>query len=181
MMTGSSLRLKERLGLSGPVRDEAQRSEVERVVGSMKPSVRVAPDPEVSSMSGRRRFSAAYKARIVLEADACTESGEVGALLRREGLYSSSLSHWRKEYRKAGEAALADDKRGRKVTKNPLLRGKFEAQLLSLAKPYLSTKNAPQHTLAKRIDNFLDELFTFVQYPQIPSENNAAQAPFDRL
>jgi len=120
MMTGSSLRLKERLGLSGPVRDEAERSEVEQVVLSMKSSLRVAPDPEVSSVSGRRRFSSAYKARIVREADACTESGEVGALLRREGLYSSNLTHWRKEYRKAGEAALADDKRGRKVTKNPL-------------------------------------------------------------
>jgi len=71
-------------------------------------------------VSGRRRFSASYKARIVREADACTEPGEVGALLRREGLYSSSLANWRKEYRKAGEAALADDKRGRKITKNPL-------------------------------------------------------------
>ena len=56
-----------------------------------------------------------------------------------------------------------------------LLRGKFEARLLSLAKPYLSTENAAQHTLAKRIDKFLDELFTFVEYPQIPSENNAAE------
>jgi transposase-like protein len=82
--------------------------------------VRVAPDPEVSAVSGRRRFSAAYKARIVREADACTEPGEIGALLRREGLYSSNLTHWRKQYRKAGEAALADDKRGRKVTRNPL-------------------------------------------------------------
>ena len=119
-MKGSSLRLKERLGLSGPARGEAERSEVEQLVGCVKPSVRVAPDPEVSSVSGRRRFSAAYKARIVREADACVEPGEVGVLLRREGLYSSNLTHWRKQYRKAGEAALVDDKRGRKVTKNPL-------------------------------------------------------------
>jgi transposase-like protein len=82
--------------------------------------VRVAPDPEASSVSGRRRFSAAYKARIVREAAACVELGEVGVLLRREGLYSSNLTHWRKQYRKAGEAALADDKRGRKVTRDPL-------------------------------------------------------------
>lgn len=119
-MNSSSLRLKERLGLSGPVRDEAERSEADGGGVVARPSVRVAPDPEVSSVSGRRRFSSAYKARIVREADACTESGEVGALLRREGLYSSNLTHWRKEYRKAGEAALADDRRGRKVTKNPL-------------------------------------------------------------
>ena len=119
-MSGSSLRLKERLGLSGSGHEEEERGEAERVPGLAKPGVCVAPDPEVSSVSGRRRFSAAYKARIVREADACTEPGEVGALLRREGLYSSNLTHWRKEYRKAGEAALADDKRGRKVTKNPL-------------------------------------------------------------
>ena len=119
-MNGSSLRLKERLGLSGPGHDGEERGEAERVPGSARPAVRVAPDPEVSCVSGRRRFSAAYKARIVREADACTEPGEVGALLRREGLYSSNLTHWRKEYREAGEAALADDKRGRKVTKNPL-------------------------------------------------------------
>lgn len=55
------------------------------------------------------------------------------------------------------------------------LRGKFEAELLSLAKPYLSLKDAGQHVLAKRIDKFLDELFVFVEYPHIPSQNNAAE------
>jgi transposase-like protein len=119
-MNGSSLRLKERLGLSGPVRGEAERSEADGGGMVARPSVRVAPDPEVSSVSGRRRFSASYKARIVREADACVEPGDVGALLRREGLYSSHLTHWRREYRRAGESALADDKRGRKPTKNPL-------------------------------------------------------------
>ncbi|NLN77494.1 MAG: transposase [Armatimonadetes bacterium] len=78
------------------------------------------PDPEVTAKSGRRRFSAAYKARIVREADACREPGDLGALLRREGLYSSHLAKWRKSYRKGAESALADDKRGRKPTANPL-------------------------------------------------------------
>jgi transposase len=55
------------------------------------------------------------------------------------------------------------------------LRQKFEAELLALASPYLGVKSAPQRVLAKRIDRFLDELFPFVQYPQIPSENNAAE------
>ena len=119
-MNGSSLRLKERLGLSGRVKGEAERSEADGGGMVARPSVRVAPDPEVSSVSGRRRFSASYKARIVREADACVEPGDVGALLRREGLYSSHLTHWRREYRRAGESALADDKRGRKPTKNPL-------------------------------------------------------------
>lgn len=77
-------------------------------------------DPEVSSLPKRRRFSADYKARIVEEAEACTEAGDIGALLRREGLYSSQLSQWRKQYRTGALRALRDDKRGRKATKHPL-------------------------------------------------------------
>jgi transposase len=50
---------------------------------------------EVTSKATRRRFSAEYKRKIVQEADSCTQSGEVGALLRREGLYSSHLMEWR--------------------------------------------------------------------------------------
>jgi transposase-like protein len=69
---------------------------------------------------GRRRFTAAYKARIVREADACTQPGEIGSLLRREGLYSSHLNTWRHHYRTGAESALTDDKRGRKQTTNPL-------------------------------------------------------------
>ena len=54
------------------------------------------PDPEVAEKATRRRFSAEYKRQIVREADTCTTTGEVGALLRREGLCSSSLSNWRR-------------------------------------------------------------------------------------
>jgi len=54
-----------------------------------------APDPEVAPRATRRRYGAAYKLRIVEEADACTEHGAIGALLRREGLYSSHLGKWR--------------------------------------------------------------------------------------
>ena len=53
------------------------------------------PDPEVSEQAKRRRFTAEYKLRIVREADACKGDGDVAALLRREGLYSSHLSSWR--------------------------------------------------------------------------------------
>jgi transposase-like protein len=56
----------------------------------------------------------------VREADACSQTGEIGALLRREGLFSSHLTEWRKLYRKGAQSALADDKRGRKQTRNPL-------------------------------------------------------------
>ena len=78
------------------------------------------PDPEVSVRPKRRRFSAAYKARVVEEAEGCTKAGEIGALLRREGLFSSQLSAWRKLYRTGALRALRDDKRGRKATKHPL-------------------------------------------------------------
>ena len=72
------------------------------------------PDPEVVPQTPRRRFSAAYKARIVREAEACTQPGEVGAWLRREGLYSSLLTEWRKVYRRGAQAVWAEDRRGRK-------------------------------------------------------------------
>ena len=72
-------------------------------------------DPEVSAQATRRRFSADYKRQIVHEADKCTQPGELGALLRREGLYSSSLSVWRRQ-RDAGElTGLRPSRRGRKA------------------------------------------------------------------
>jgi transposase-like protein len=60
-----------------------------------EPSTQV-PEPEVVAMATKRRFSKAYKLRILEEADRCTQPGEIGALLRREGLYSSHLTGWRK-------------------------------------------------------------------------------------
>jgi transposase-like protein len=70
------------------------------------------PDPEVTP-SGRRRFTAAYKLSILAEAEGCREPGEVGALLRREGLYSSHLSKWREQRRQGELAGLEAKKRGR--------------------------------------------------------------------
>ena len=78
------------------------------------------PAPEVEARPQRRRFSAAFKARIVEEAEGCTAPGAIGALLRREGLYSSQLSKWREQYRAGALDALRDDKRGRKRRRNPL-------------------------------------------------------------
>jgi len=68
-------------------------------------------DPQVVPKAERRKFSAEYKERILAEADACTERGQIGALLRREGLYSSHLEKWRTQ-RERGE--LGGRKRGRK-------------------------------------------------------------------
>ncbi len=56
---------------------------------------KVVPDPEVPEKTVRRKFTAAYKLRILKEAESRTELGQIGALLRREGLYSSSLTSWR--------------------------------------------------------------------------------------
>jgi transposase len=64
------------------------------------------PDPEVVPLANRRRFTAEYKSRVLDEADACTETGELGALLRREGMYSSYLSRWRCARQRAGCATL---------------------------------------------------------------------------
>ena len=72
-----------------------------------------AVNPEITA-GKRRRFSAAYKLKILEEIDACQDDGGIGAVLRREGLYSSYLTTWR-EQRKNGElAGLAPGKRGRK-------------------------------------------------------------------
>ena len=72
------------------------------------------PDPEVSEKATRRRFSAKYKLRILAEIDACTEKGQAGAILRREGLYSSNLTKWREQRASGTLAALEPKKRGRK-------------------------------------------------------------------
>ena len=72
------------------------------------------PDPEVVLKAKRRQYTAKYKLRIVREADACTEPGQIGSLLRREGLYSSYLSKWRQQREEGQLQALSSRKRGRK-------------------------------------------------------------------
>lgn len=83
---------------------------------------------EVPAKPERRRFSAEYKRRIVEQAERLQGIGEIGSLLRREGLYSSHLSKWRQQYRDGALKGLRDDKRGRKrIERNPL-----EAQVRQL-------------------------------------------------
>lgn len=72
-------------------------------------------DSEVVPRARRRSFTKADKRRILGEADRCTRPGEIGALMRREGVYSSSLSTWRRQREAADLAALAPQKRGPKV------------------------------------------------------------------
>jgi transposase len=72
------------------------------------------PDPEVVPRAKRRRFSAAYKLRILEEADASSGSRQIGALLRREGLYSSHLATWRRQRTQSQLDGLSPKPRGRK-------------------------------------------------------------------
>jgi transposase len=79
-------------------------------------------DPEVPERPVRRRFSAEYKLHILRQADACDASGQLGELLRREGLYSSHLSTWRQQREQGTLNALTPKKRGRKPRDNdPLI------------------------------------------------------------
>jgi transposase-like protein len=102
---------------TGEMRSGGERSEPERSgsPGVARPDP--VPDPEVPEKATRRRFTAQYKLRILKQADACKgKPGALGKLLRREGLYSSLLSAWRRQ-RKQGELrALSPKKRGRKTS-----------------------------------------------------------------
>jgi transposase len=73
------------------------------------------PDPEVLAVAKRRTFSKAEKLRILAAADACVAPGEIGALLRQEGIYSSHLATWRKQCQSATETGALERKRGPKT------------------------------------------------------------------
>jgi len=86
---------------------------------------KVVPDPEVPEKTARRKFTAAYKLRILKEAESCTGHGQIGALLRREGLYSSSLTSWRRQVNQG----LVPKKRGPVTQKtDPLIRRNAELE-----------------------------------------------------
>jgi len=115
-------------GGGAPERSGVERSGTERSAGAPPPRqtasglpappVAAAPDPEVLEKPQRRRFSAADKLRLLHMADHCTKPGQIGTLLRREGLYASHLSNWRAQ-RDAG--SLHGKKRGpRTAAPNPL-------------------------------------------------------------
>ena len=87
---------------------------------------RQVPSAGVPAKPKRRQYSAEFKARIVEEADACTQEGEIAALLRREGLYSSHLANWRRQYRSGAAQGLAT-RRGPKG-KDPVVLEKEELE-----------------------------------------------------
>jgi len=104
-------------------RSEAERSEDERSAAAGKTVAEPVahPDPEVPAKPKRRGFTAEYKLRILAEADrAKNQPGAIGALLRREGLYSSHLVTWRQERAAGMLRGLTPQKRGPKSKRNPL-------------------------------------------------------------
>ena len=120
-------------GAGAPVEAAAAGLETERAVGERRfvAGGRAAPegnpDPELVEQAKRRAFTAEYKARILAEADACSRPGEVGELLRREGLYTSHLTYWRKQ-RKDGALKELGQPRGRKPA------DKRDAQIAALTR-----------------------------------------------
>jgi transposase-like protein len=101
-------------------RDEAERSEAQ-----LRAAAR--PDPEVLAKARRRQFSADYKLRVLEEADACEEPGSMGTLLRREGLYSSHLTVWRRARREGALGALKKQRGPRGLRQDPVA---LECELL---------------------------------------------------
>src|SRR6267143_3709039 len=112
-------------GLAVAERSEGERSEPQRSGPTAKAGVdslaASRPDPEVVAKAKRRTYTAEYKQRILAEAEAAAATrGGLGALLRREGLYSSLLTYWRRERADGILEALTPRKRGPKSKRNPL-------------------------------------------------------------
>ena len=112
-------------GLVAAERRECERSEPTAPGGmpvrEAEGSRPARPDPEVLVKAARRHFNAEYKQSILHEVDRCRDEGAIGALLRKEGLYSSHLTTWRRQRDQAVQAALAPHKRGPKPARNPLM------------------------------------------------------------
>ncbi len=147
-----------------PERRGDERSEAARSGGSptgervMAP---VPPDPEVPARHARRRFTIAYKLEILRKADACTRHGELGALLRKEGLYSSHLITWRQQ-RATG---LTPKKRGRKAVPVDPEKKKLEQENRRLT---MRLKKA------EALLDFQKKLSSLLQIPLIPFESDEA-------
>lgn len=102
-------------------------------------------DPEVAATAKRRQFSNSEKRRILVAADRCTAIGEIGALLRREGIYSSHLNTWRKQRAALDLAALEPKKRGRKA--DPAIAEARREEVLVRENKRLRHQLAQAHTI----------------------------------
>ena len=119
------------------------------------------PDTQVLQRASRRRFTAAYKLRILAEADTCTKQGEIGALLRREGLYSATLASFRKQ-REEGKLAERNPELKRKQRRETNAKRQKEARRLA----YLEAENRKLKILLelqKKVADLLDIPLTVMQ------------------
>jgi transposase len=115
-----------------------------------------APDPEVVPKATRRKFTGEYKERILAQADACTKPGQIGALLRREGLYRSHLADWREQRKQFGLAGLASQRRGPKP----------DPQAAEIAR--LQRENERLLARLRRAENIIDVQKKLAQLPGAP-------------
>lgn len=131
-----------------PVKEGARRAtgvdgmDFPSKIFSATESVVNLPDPEVSQIAKRRRFSADYKLNILRQADTCSQSGDISALLRREGLYASHLSTWRRQREAGSLQALKPKTRGRKPAQNNPLAAENARQQREIKRLELRLKKA---------------------------------------
>ena len=147
---------EEMNGAAGVARDDALEG-ARRATGDA--SSRARPNPEVAATARRRHFSPEERRRILAAADACSKTGEVGALLRKEGIYSSHLSTWRKERAEAELAALVPKKRGRKA--DPAIAEARRLDQLTREVVRLRLQLAQAHTIIevqKKVYTLLEQL-----------------------
>jgi transposase-like protein len=142
----------------GPERSEGERSETERSSGPKF----APPDPEVPVLQPRRRFTQAYKERILHEAENCRETRQIASLLRREGLYSSHLAAWRKQI------AEAPKRRGRKPLDAAFVLQREENRKLQREKARLERRLAQ----AEAIIDIQKKLSELLGIPLSPIESD---------
>ena len=125
----------------------------------------------MTSKARRRRFTADYKRKVLQEADACTESGQVGALLRREGLYSSHLTTWRQARERGELQGLAPKKRGPAAQETNPLAKELAAERREVAR--LKAENAKLQIICevqKKVSLLLG-----VTLPTIPEDDESTK------
>ena len=122
------------------------------------------PSPEVHPGATRRRFTAKYKRSILDQVDQCKNHGDIGALLRREGLYSSHLTNWRRQRDTGALAGLSAQKRGRKP--DPAAAERHEIAKLKRENERLQLKLKKAHTIIE----FQKKLSEILEIPMDTSE-----------
>lgn len=131
-------------------------------------TAKAKPDPEVLEKKSRRKFTAKYKLDILRKANACTQTGQMGTLLRREGLYYSNLTTWRRQREQGLLEAMSPRKRGRKkVERNPLAQ---EVAKLQRENERLRSKLKKAHTIIE-VQKKVSEILGISQDPEEESNS----------